>query len=169
EVELAYLRKNRRRIMTDIEQLTGATVQYHSEAMVLVTGKDLTGEQFPAGGSVAQAALLWGASMVDERDRSASSRVIDPPNPWFDVAAVAAADAWSDVVDRYRPRFSKDYQDNPEALRSAAEALLSRFGLVRRSETGAMQIHAALARFRPDEENIVPPAAVQDDFFGGLT
>lgn len=182
--ELAYVRERRTRLVRDLEQLTGCHVEVRSEGMSLIDASvepiTESKHRFPGGGTVTQAALLWGAALValaatgDEvtpepvtrgGERSASKpeaandeRRAIVAQRW--VSQDSADAAWEDVVDRYRSKFSSDYREAPDRLRREVGELLERYGLVD-DDGDRLRIHAALARYRPDAEAGSDPPAGQ--------
>ena len=200
--ELAYVRERRTRLVRDLEQLTGCHVEVRSEGMSLIDASvepiTESKHRFPGGGTVTQAALLWGAALVElaatgdkvvpetataaggdavvdgagsaaseldstnGRDLARAERGPSTPAAARSVDAGAADEAWEDIVDRYRPKFSSDYRESPDKLRREVEELLERFGLVF-VEGHRLTVHAALARYRPDagsETNFADPPSV---------
>lgn len=63
--ELAHFRHRRGRIVADLELLTGAKVEVRAEGVLFVDDGEMSREPFPGTGSATQAALLWGAALVD--------------------------------------------------------------------------------------------------------
>lgn len=65
--ERTHVRQRRSRLVADVEQLTGCTVEARAEGLVLVDAsvEPISAQEFPAGGTEVQAALLWGAALVD--------------------------------------------------------------------------------------------------------
>lgn len=158
--ELAHLRHRRTRIVADIERLTGCPVEIRAEGMVLVDADrhPMSAESFPASGTEAQAALLWGSALatgLDASDGNGPGRTVDvgaappPPSPWSAIPAATVDATWDAVVDRYQSRFKAEYKESPDRLRPVALALLERFGLIETDDDGSVRGHAALARYRP--------------------
>lgn len=158
EDEAEHVRHRRTRILADVERLTGCTVESRVEGFCLVDADSdpIGAERFPAGGSETQAALLWGARLVSEADEGRSPTV----------AADVVDRCWDDVVAAYGSRFRVEYRDAPQRLRVDAEALLERFGLVRRQPEG-FEVSPVLARYRPAVE-VPPPAPPEPTLFGGF-
>lgn len=170
--ELAHIRHRRTRIIGDIELLTGCSVEARAEGLLLVdaTVEPLSRELFPGTGTETQAALLWGASLVECATPTESAanplspsslasaasafELSAPPaaSPWRVVPGDVAAQQWGDVVTAYRTRFKAEYRDAPDRLYEQVVALLTRFGLVRVDDGpdgDILHCHAALARYRP--------------------
>jgi uncharacterized protein (TIGR02678 family) len=170
--ELDQVRHRRTRISADVERLTGCPVEARAEGLLLIdaTTEPLSGTHLLASGTEAQAALLWGAALLEgsgapssdggpERRTSGFDRDAEPTvSPWRPVAATVADDTWAAVVDGYSTRFRLEYQSDPERLRVEVKALLARFGLLREDDDGLLQVHAALARYRPEEPAGAEPA-----------
>lgn len=156
--ELAHFRHRRSRIVGDIERLTGCTVEVRSEGIALVDADrdPISGERFPASGTETQAALLWGAALVELADQTRDGRTdghADSDEPWAVVDEDAADQRWAEVVDAYGSRFKVEYRENPERLRLAVKDLLARFGLLDVDADGTIRCHAALARYRPSADD----------------
>ena len=77
------------------------------------------------------------------------------------VGDAAGEQAWEDIVEEYRSRFSSDYRESPDKLRREVRELLGRFGLLG-VEDDRLRVHAALARYRPDTEAEIGVAARQN-------
>ncbi|MBK7321916.1 MAG: TIGR02678 family protein [Candidatus Microthrix sp.] len=171
--ELAYVRERRTRLVRDLEQLTGCHVESRAEGMSLVDAQiepiTESKHRFPGGGTLTQAALLWGAALVDlaaTGEEVAAEMVRDPEvrpavaaERW--VGDAAGEQAWEDIVEEYRSRFSSDYRESPDKLRREVRELLGRFGLLG-VEDDRLRVHAALARYRPDTEAEIGVAARQN-------
>lgn len=155
--ELAHFRHRRTRIVGDLERLTGCTVEVRAEGIALVDAdrEPISGERFPASGTETQAALLWGAALVELIDLNADLAGAGPDGtePWTVVDGKAADQRWAEVVDAYGSRFKAEYRENPERLRPAVEDLLGRFGLLAVEPDGTIRCHAALARYRPSDHD----------------
>jgi uncharacterized protein (TIGR02678 family) len=140
--ERDYARQRRTRIRDDLERLTGCTLECRSEGQALIGLP--AAESFPAGGAVAQAALLLGGELVraaDEDTGGGPARLVTP----------AEADgAWRRVLAAYTGRFTAEYRAEPERLRAEATALLGRLGLVEARGEGALAVRPALARYRAE-------------------
>lgn len=171
--ERAHVRQRRTRVVADVEQLTGATVEARAEGLVLVDAsvEPISAQEFPAGGTEVQAALLWGAALVasapapaqavgsaptsvsagDEaaRDRPEDDGMPSPPAAIAVVDAAVASAAWDAVVAGYGARFRSEFRDAPDRLRREVVALLDRFGLATVRDDGSVAVSAALARYRP--------------------
>ena len=163
--ELNYVRERRTRLVRDLEQLTGCHVESRAEGMSLVdaTIAPITEprHRFPSGGTLTQAALLWGAALVElaaTGDEVIRETVLEPDDEvrlapaaerW--VNGAAADEAWEEIADRYRSKFSSDYRESPDKLRREVGQLLARFGLLA-VEGDRLRVHAALARYRPDAD-----------------
>ncbi len=147
--EVEHVRHRRTRIVADVERLTGCAVESRTEGFCLIDAdaEPIGGESFPAGGSETQAALLWGARLVELT--TDGTRPVVPDNE--------ADRGWDEIVDAYRPRFRTEYRDAPHRLRADVEALLDRFGLVRRVDAG-VAVSPVLARYRPLDGPAAPPA-----------
>lgn len=172
--ELTYVRQRRTRLVADLERLTGCHVESRAEGMSLVdTPVEPITEpkhRFPGGGTLTQAALLWGAALVELAATGAEVppevalepdgevRPAPPAERWVNLDA--ADEAWEGIVDRYRPKFASDYRESPDKLRREVGELLERFGLVG-VDGDRLRVHAALARYRPDAEAGSDPAAVR--------
>lgn len=164
--ELVHLRHRRTRIVRDLEQLTGLPVEMRAEGLILVDDGDIGGEAFPGTGTETQAALLWGAALVEAAPPVPSPEPPEPPTPWSLVSEDVAVASWAGVVDGYRSRFRTEYRDDPDRLRTAVEHLLDRMGLLRVSD-GTLRVHAALARYRPERPGVGVPPREPDLWSGG--
>lgn len=170
--ELAHFRHRRTRIVADLERLTGAQVEVRAEGVLLIDGGDLSPEAFPGTGTETQAALLWGAELVEVATAPVPEEGADALDPWWSVPLVEADAAWDGVVARYRSRFRAEYRDEPHRLRRVVERMLSRFGLLQVDEE-ELRCHVAMARYRPqpDEEPVHESGRVDQelDLWGGET
>ncbi len=162
--ELAYVRQRRTRLIADLEQLTGCTIEARAEGLCLVDASTdrISAREFPAGGTLTQAALLWGArlSALAEQQSNAPEpvaadaehqheSVVPAPASTVLVAPDAAAHLWDQVVEGYGSRFNVEFRDAPDRLRREVTSLLSRLGLVAVYDDGTVRVSAALARYRP--------------------
>lgn len=138
--ERDYARQRRTRIREELERLTGCTLECRAEGQALIGLP--AAEPFPAGGAVAQAALLLGGELAGVAP-SGSGDGMERTVP-----ASEAAAAWRRVVAVYAGRFTGDYREDPDRLRDEATALLERLGLVVARADGAVTVYAALARYR---------------------
>jgi uncharacterized protein (TIGR02678 family) len=182
--ELAHIRHRRTRLIGDLEQLTGCTIESRTEGLVLVDApvEPLSRELFPGTGTETQAALLWGAALVEQAlvDQASALPVISaqadradgPPDPstamspWRVVPAEIAAEKWDAIVVEYRSRFRADYREAPGRLYREVVALLDRFGLATIEADGSVRCHGALARYRPATTGgnaIEPDASLFDE------
>jgi uncharacterized protein (TIGR02678 family) len=142
EDERDYARQRRTRIREELERLTGGTLECRSEGQALVGLP--AADPFPAGGAVAQAALLFGSELVMAATTSSTGAVERI------VTALDADAAWYRVTAAYAGRFTAEYRAEPERLRTEAMSLLQRLGLLRRREDGAVLVRPALARYRAE-------------------
>lgn len=143
--ERDFARQRRTRIREEIERLTGATLECRAEGQALVGLP--SAEPFPAGGAVAQAALLLGSEL-------AGTAIAAPPVGEGEARQVSPAEAdaaWRRVVAAYAGRFTAEYRAEPGRLRVEAMALLERLQLVAVLDTGAgVVVRPALARYRAE-------------------
>ena len=140
--ERDYARQRRTRIKEELERLTGATLECRAEGQALVGVP--AAEPFPAGGAVAQAALLLGSELAvaaAEAEPTAGSvtRV---------VPALECEAAWRRVVAAYGGRFTSEYRAEPARLRAEAMAFLERLDLAAPGPDGRVEVRPALARYR---------------------
>ncbi len=140
--ERDYARQRRTRIGAELERLTGCTLECRAEGQALIGLP--SAEPVPAGGAVAQAALLIGselASVAAAGHDDGCARTIARG----DVDA-----AWRRVVAAYAGRFTAEYRAEPERLRAEATAQLERLGLVAVRPDGDVAVFPALARYRAE-------------------
>jgi uncharacterized protein (TIGR02678 family) len=140
--EREYARQRRTRIRDELERLTGCPVEARAEGQAIIGLP--AAEPFPAGGAVAQAAILLVgelAGATSRHEHGGRTRVI---------AADAADAAWDRIVVAYAGRFTADYRDDPSRLRADAFALLDRLGLASIRDGGDVAVAAAAARYRAD-------------------
>lgn len=170
--ELAHIRHRRTRIVSDIELLTGCSVEARAEGLLLVDTavEPLSKTSFPSTGTETQAALLWGSALVENaapientaNSTSFSMRGLSGPSferdaaaatsPWRVVPSDVAAQLWDEIVAVYRARFRVEYRDAPDRLYEQVVALLVRYGLLSLHdgpEGVTFLCHAAMARYRP--------------------
>lgn len=147
--ERDYARQRRTRIRDELERLTGATLECRAEGQSLI---GLPGAQpFPAGGAVAQAALLLGSELAVVAGETSTAG--EPPNSGevgLVVAVGAVATAWRRVVIAYGGRFTAEYRAEPDRLRAEAIALLERLDLVAVRSDGDLLVRPVLARYRAE-------------------
>lgn len=135
--ERDYARQRRTRIRDELERLTGCTLECRLEGQALIGLP--AAEPFPGGGTVAQAALLYGSELVVAATGDGQRRLVER----------AEADAaWRRVLTAYRGRFSAEYRADPDRLRSESTALLQRLSLVASDDPENVAVSAALSRFR---------------------
>ncbi len=149
--EASYARWRRRRIVADVERLTGAAVECRAEGWVLIDPaiEPMSSMTFPGRGTPAHAALLWGAAL-------AAAAMDDPGAP---ISAEVVDRTWNEVFSEYRSRFTLEYREDPDRLRGASQSLLEALMLLRPSEIGvdetgevrrgALEVSAVMARYRP--------------------
>lgn len=140
--ERDYARQRRTRIREELERLTGCPVESRAEGQALIGLP--AAEPFPAGGAVAQAALLLGSELAGVAaggPGEGAARL---------VGAHEADGAWRRVVAAYAGRFIAEYRADTDRLRAEAMALLERLGLATRRDDGAVSVLAPLARYRAD-------------------
>ncbi|MEZ5382431.1 MAG: TIGR02678 family protein [Microthrixaceae bacterium] len=173
--ELAYVRQRRTRLVRDLKQLTGCHVESRAEGMSLIDESiepiTESKHRFPGGGTLTQAALLWGAALVElaatgeEVPAATSAEAAEDVRPaqsaerWVNLAA--AEEAWDGIVDRYRPKFASAYRESPDKLRREVGELLERYGLLGVAGD-CLRVHAALARYRPGAETEAGLADAED-------
>jgi uncharacterized protein (TIGR02678 family) len=142
EAERDYARQRRSRTAEELERLTGCPLECRAEGQALIGLP--AAEPFPAGGAVAQAALLLGselASCAGTAGGESMGRVVSDKD---------LALAWQRVVAAYAGRFTAEYRAEPDRLKAEAIGLLERLGLVVTSAQadGGVTVYAALARYR---------------------
>lgn len=139
--ERDFARQRRTRIREEVERLTGCTLECRAEGQALIGMP--AAENFPAGGAVAQAALLLGSELgaCGSTPDAGPHRVVGPDE---------AAAAWRRVVAAYAGRFTAEYRAEPDRLGAEATALLARLGLVEVDSAGSIVVRAALARYRAE-------------------
>ena len=142
--ERDYARQRRTRIRDELERLTGCTLECRAEGQALIGVP--AADPFPAGGAVAQAALLLGSELATI---AAAGRAEGTERT---ATAEEAGQAWRRVVAAYAGRFTAEYRLDPERLRAEALALLERLGLVAPVSPleGGIAVRAALARYRAE-------------------
>lgn len=142
--ERDYARQRRIRISDELERLTGATLECRSEGQALVGLP--AAEPFPAGGAVAQAALLLGSELA-----VAAAETVETTSTAGRVVAAPEADsAWRRVQAAYGGRFTAEYRAEPDRLRTLAMLLLERLNLASALATGDVLVRPALARYRAE-------------------
>ena len=151
-VERDYARQRRTRIREELERLTGCDLECRAEGQALIGLA--AAEPFPAGGAVAQAALLLSGELVaSAAGMSGEERCSSPAMAGAAdrrVPADEVARAWNRVVAAYGSRFTADYRADPERLRIDATRFLERLGLIAPLGGGSVQVRPALARYRAD-------------------
>jgi uncharacterized protein (TIGR02678 family) len=144
EEERDYARQRRSRTSDELGRLTGCTLECRAEGQALIGLP--AAEVFPAGGAVAQAALLLGSEL------SAAAAPASEDSMQRSVSEFDARSAWRRVVAAYAGRFTAEYRAEPDRLRDEAISLLRRLGLVTARPEGGLTIFAALARYRASAE-----------------
>jgi uncharacterized protein (TIGR02678 family) len=140
--EREYARQRRTRIREELERLTGCPVECRAEGQAVIGLP--AAEPFPAGGAVAQAALLVASELAAAMPSGGDAR------RWRFVSADALAAAWNRVVAVYLGRFTAEYRAEPDRLLTDALAKLGRLGLVSVRGDGSVDVAAAAARYRAD-------------------
>lgn len=190
ELELAW--RNRRREAENISRLTGCEIELRREGIALIEHPihPMGRSRFPGSDNVSHAALLWLTELlhraeptepidhVDAHGETAEDGVelgepLDVGSPRTDMA-VSTADvnsAWGAVLEQYGERLGKDAREQPDRVRTAAESVLQRFGLV---EPGPQQwrVRAVANRYRAEpissvadaEDHLTDPAEQQAMF-----
>lgn len=190
ELELAW--RNRRREADNISRLTGCEIELRREGIALIEHPihPMGRSRFPGSDNVSHAALLWLTELlhraeptepidhVDAHGETAEDGVElgEPPvvgSPRTDMA-VSSADvnaAWGAVLEQYGERLGKDAREQPDRVRTAAESVLQRFGLV---EPGPQRwrVRAVANRYRAEpissvadaEDHLTDPAEQQAMF-----
>jgi uncharacterized protein (TIGR02678 family) len=124
--ERAWLRREQRRDERSFTEYVGLQAELRAEgAALLDPDDDLTDVQFPGTGTVAQAALLALAALVDELRPAAGGLVIGVPVP-----AGLLERILDGLVERHRRRWANQYVEDPMALRTAVTDLLIAMGLL---------------------------------------
>jgi uncharacterized protein (TIGR02678 family) len=193
ELELAW--RNRRREADNISRLTGCEIELRREGIALIEHPvhPMGRSRFPGSDNVSHAALLWLTELlhraeppepaepivsVDARSATLEDGVelVAPPASGSPTAdrAVPAADvdaAWTAVLERFGDRLGKDAREQPDRVRTAAESVLQRFGLV---EPGPRRwrVCAVANRYRAEpissatdpEDDLTDPAEQQAMF-----
>ncbi len=139
--ERDYARQRGTRIREELERLTGCTVERRAEGQALVGLP--AADAFPAGGAVAQAALLLGSELAGVAAAPPSADAVGRV-----VASSAADAAWRRVVVAYAGRFTAEYRAEPDRLRAEALSFLERLDLIRPLDGGDLVVLPALARYR---------------------
>lgn len=142
--ERDYARQRRIRIKDELGRLTGRNLECRAEGQALIGLPQA--DPFPAGGAVAQAALLYGSELSADATGGGTS------GPGGDRAIpVEGADAaWRRVLGAYAGRFTAEYRAEPDRLRAEATALLVRLDLLGRGAADATTVRPALARYRAE-------------------
>jgi uncharacterized protein (TIGR02678 family) len=160
QTEQDYARQRRTRIREELERLTGCDLECRAEGQALIGLP--AAEPFPAGGAVAQAALLLGGELVASAAASGESASVEVAGSPETAGSPEAGGAgrrvsggevvrvWNRVVAAYGGRFTADYRADPERLRADATSFLERLGLVLKLDDGSLQVLPALARYRAD-------------------
>jgi uncharacterized protein (TIGR02678 family) len=140
--EREYARQRRTRAREEMERLTGCTLECRAEGQALIGLP--AAEPFPAGGAVAQAALLLGSELAAVASATTGEGMQRL------VSAEESRSAWRRVVAAYAGRFTTEYRAEPSRLHAEALALLESLGLVTTHPDGAVSVFAAMARYRAD-------------------
>jgi len=142
--ERDYARQRRTRIREELERLTGCPLESRAEGQTIVGLP--AAEPFPAGGAVAQAALLLGGELA-----GAAAATAQPAGTLGRVASASDVDgAWRRVTAAYAGRFTAEYRAEPQRLRAEALSLLERLDLVHRRDDHGVLVRPALARYRAE-------------------
>lgn len=182
ELELAW--RNRRREADNISRLTGCEIELRREGIALIEHPvhPMGRSRFPGSDNVSHAALLWltellhraeppepaepivsvdarSATLEDGVELGAPSASGSPTADW----AVPAADvdaAWTAVLERFGDRLGKDAREQPDRVRTAAESVLQRFGLI---EPGPRRWRLCAVANRYRAEPISSATDLEDD------
>lgn len=142
--ERDYARQRRTRIKAELGRLTGRILECRAEGQALIGLPQA--DPFPAGGAVAQAALLYGSELTGEAIQGGSFGA----GADREIPADVADAAWARVLRAYAGRFTAEYRAEPTRLRSEATALLVRLDLLGRTSDDTITVRAALARYRAE-------------------
>ncbi len=185
ELELAW--RNRRREAENISRLTGCEIELRREGIALIEHPihPMGRSRFPGSDNVSHAALLWLTELLhraepiepadcvddtqpdgeigEERVEPCTQPDVGPPTGDRLVAADDVDAAWTAVLDQHGERLGKDAREQPDRVRTAAESVLQRFGLV---EPGPRRwrVRAVANRYRAEPiSSATKPAAGPTD------
>lgn len=164
EDQSQWWRRNRAREAEQLQDWLGLTVELRAEGAVAIdpTG-ELSDRPFPGLGTVAHAALLVLARLVDAvRSDALAAAPID--RVWRPLQATVLSEVVRHVVGEYGRAFAREYRDDPDALATEVCRLLFDFGLLRTTASDQVfEIHAASARFAPKPLTVDTPSTLFDD------
>lgn len=172
EEDRAWMAQYQRREETVLSDFLGATVEIRAEGIALFH-PELTDREFPASGTVAQAALL---TVGDLAARLCPSPVPNPRDAL--VVGVPIPDGlFEEIVDghvaRHRRRWGKEWVADPKALAEEIRRLLTSMGLLAPADNapaatrggpaeGRWVLLAAAARYKPSEIIVERPEPTPD-------
>jgi uncharacterized protein (TIGR02678 family) len=143
EAERSWLRPSQRREAQLLEENFGLRLEIRSEGVAALDPADeLTDVFFPRDGTVAQAALLTIAALVDGID--------DTSVPSAPIEAAALEETVASLLRQHERHWSKDYHGRPDRLRADVEELLCAMGVARRAPGGGLNLLAVAARYAPE-------------------
>jgi uncharacterized protein (TIGR02678 family) len=193
ELELAW--RNRRREAENISRLTGCEIELRREGIALIEHPvhPMGRSRFPGSDNVSHAALLWLTELLHRAEPTGPAEpfdhvdadgmttedsveldappVVETPTADREVPAADVDAAWTVVLEQYGERLGKDAREQPDRVRTAAESVLRRFGLV---EPGPQRwrVRAVANRYRAEplssaadaEDDLTDPAEQQAMF-----
>jgi uncharacterized protein (TIGR02678 family) len=179
ELELAW--RNRRREAENISRLTGCEVELRREGIALIEHPvhPMGRSRFPGSDNVSHAALLWLTELLHRAEPTAPAEpfsqvsaddmtsedsvelgappVVETPTADLVVPATDVDAAWTVVLEQYGGRLGRDAREQPDRVRTGAESVLQRFGLV---EPGPQRwrVRAVANRYRAEPNSSVDGA-----------
>jgi uncharacterized protein (TIGR02678 family) len=178
ELELAW--RNRRREAENISRLTGCEIELRREGIALIEHPihPMGRSRFPGSDNVSHAALLWLTELLrraepaepidsvdadgmtaEDGDELGGAPAIGSPTADRTVPAADVDAAWTAVLEQYGDRLGKDAREQPVRMRTAAESVLQRFGLVEPGQH-RWRVRAVANRYRAEP---ISSAADADD------
>lgn len=145
EEQSEWWRRNRNRESEWFRDHFGLDVELRAEGALAVDAEDeLTDEPFPGRGSTRHLALLVLEALTDR-----ARPVTSPGTAWHGIPIAEARTMARAVLTKWAEVLRRDQRESPDAAVEEAFTLLETMGLVRRSESATIEVHAAAARYAP--------------------
>lgn len=154
----AWLRQYQRREAQILHAAVGVNVEIRAEGVTAIDPQGtLTDVAFPGDGSLAQAALLTVAVLVDRLRPADIPHARDALIPAVPVPAGLIDEVVVGLVAANAKRWKKDYVERPQLAVAEVTDLLVSMGLLDRDET-TIHLRAVAARYAPTVVTAPPPS-----------
>jgi uncharacterized protein (TIGR02678 family) len=150
EEQAEWWRRNRNREREWFAEHFGLQVELRAEGALAVDPADeLTDEEFPGRGGPRHLALLL-LERLSDLARVAPAASPGERRTWRRISAQHVEETGRDLVGEWGEALRRDQRDDPGAAVREALSILEGMGLLRRcDDPGALEVHAAAARYAP--------------------